>query len=217
MLEEVESSADVDVETGVEYESVEHMIEEAKLLDCDGVVNCTGLGASELCDDNQLIGARGILLHYDRNSCIRRSSVSEGEFGPMRHDANILVEDAPWGSEDMPCYLIVRGDTIVVGGSYLEHDSEPNLRDEERTRLLKNAELVGIDTERSHPIGEWTGFRPYRPTSRCEVDNKYKGATSDINNNNRDIRLVHSYGYGGSGWTVYVGCAKEATQLILGS
>jgi D-amino-acid oxidase len=135
----------------------------------------------------------------------------------MRHDANIMVEDAPWGSEDMPCYLIARGDTIVVGGSYLENDSEPNLRDDERTRLLKNAELVGIDTERSHPIGEWTGFRPYRPTSRCEVDHKYKGATSDINNNNSNIRLVHSYGYGGSGWTVYVGCAKEATQLILGS
>jgi D-amino-acid oxidase len=117
----------------------------------------------------------------------------------------------------MPCYLIARGDTIVAGGSYLENDSEPNLRDDERTRLLKNAELVGIDTERSHPIGEWTGFRPYRPTSRCEVDHKYKGATSDINNNNSNIRLVRSYGYGGSGWTVYVGCAKEATQLILRS
>jgi len=209
MVEEVDSSdADVDIETGIEYESIEHMVDEARKLDCDKIVNCSGLGAADICGDDQLIGARGILLHYDRNNCARRDSIKEGEFGPMIHDANILVEDAPWGSEEMPCYLIVRGNTILVGGSYLEGDSEPSIRESERTKLLKNAELVGIDTKKSQPIGEWTGFRPFRPTSRCEVDDHFDGIQENI-------QLVHSYGYGGSGWTVFVGCAKEATQLLL--
>lgn len=213
MLDEViESGADVDVETGIKYESVEHLMDEANNLSCDGVVNCTGLGSSGLCDDREMIGARGVLHHYDRQNCIRRTSVSEGEFGPMLHDANILVEDAPWGSAERPCYLIVRANTIVVGGSYLEGDTEPNLRPEEHEQLLKNAELLGIDTQLSKLIGNWTGFRPYRPISRCEIDDNYGGPTGAKQNH---IRLVHSYGYGGSGWTVYVGCAKEATRLLL--
>jgi D-amino-acid oxidase len=208
MLEELEGSnkVDVNVETGVEYESVDDMMDEAKRLNCDGVLNCTGLGASKLCNDEQMIGARGVLLHYDRETCIRRSSMNETDLGLMQNDANIMTEDAPWGSGDLPCYLIARGNTIVVGGSYLEGDTETKLRPEERERLLQNAKLVGIDTERTQPVGEWVGFRPYRPTSRCEVDPKHTSS---------DIRLVHSYGYGGSGWTVYVGCAKEATKLLL--
>jgi D-amino-acid oxidase len=206
MLEELQQAADVDVdvETGVEYESVEALVDEAKLLDCTGgVINCTGLGAKRLLPDDPLVAARGILHHYDRKTCVRRSNV-DGV-----NDATILTEDAPWGSEERPCYLIVRGDTIVVGGSYLEGDLEPTIRDEERQQLLQNAELLGIDTQQSKPIGEWTGFRPYRPTSRCELDAQYNGVDNEV-------RLVHSYGYGGSGWTVYVGCAKEATELILG-
>ena len=96
----------------------------------------------------------------------------------------------------------------VVGGSYLEGDSEPGIRKAERDVLLKHAELLGIDTQKTQPIGEWTGFRPYRPTSRCEIDEKYDGI-------DQDVRIVHNYGYGGSGWTVYAGCAREAAELVL--
>ena len=81
-------------------------------------------------------------------------------------------------------------------------------RQAERDVLLKHAELLGIDTQKTQPIGEWTGFRPYRPTSRCEIDEKYDGI-------DEDVRIVHNYGYGGSGWTVYTGCAKEAADLVL--
>lgn len=203
MLQEVKKNAfDVDVENGYEYSSMEEILDHAKSMECDGVVNCTGLGAKALCDDDDLIGARGILLHYDRNTCARLPSIeySDGT------DANILVEDGPWGSEEMPCYMIARGETLVVGGSYLEGDAEPRLREEERQSLLDNATTLGIDTRKTSPVGEWTGFRPYRRTCRLEVDEK----TSQ-----NDIRVVHSYGYGGSGWTIYTGAAKEATELML--
>jgi D-amino-acid oxidase len=204
MLQEVKSKAvDVNVETGIEYESIEHLLEDAKSLGCDGVVNCTGLGAKQLCDDDKLVGARGVLLHYNRQDCVRRQDILYREDG---QDVNILTEDEPWGSEDMPCYTIARGNTIVVGGSYLKGDTEPNLRKDEHTKLLENARLLGIDTEHSSPEGTWAGFRPYRPVSRLELDQDVK---------DKDIRLVHSYGYGGSGWTVYTGAAKEATKLLL--
>jgi len=204
MLEEVKSKgADVNVETGMEYESLEEIVDDAKGLGCDAVVNCTGLGAKELCNDQELVGARGILLHYNRQDCVRREDIAFREDGK---DTNILVEDGPWGSEEMPCYMITRGNTVAVGGSYLEGDTERDIRDDERVKLLENARLMGIDTERTSPVGDWTGFRPFRPMSRLEVDTKFS---------NEGIQMVHSYGYGGSGWTVYVGCAKEATRLLL--
>lgn len=200
MLKEVKSKADVNVETGRDYESMDEILEDAKRLGCDGVVNCTGFGASKICKDDQLISARGMLLHYNRKDCIRRH-----KFGADWLDTNILVEDEPWGSEELPCYQLTRGETIVVGGCYLEGDTEEHLRSEERERLLKNASLMGIDTNQSKPVGEWIGFRPYRKTSRLEIDKE----------NQSTLPVVHSYGYGGSGWTVYVGAAKEATELLL--
>lgn len=205
MLDEVQAHplAQVDVDTGRYYTSLEEMVQDAQDLGCNRVLNATGLGSAEICQDEQLLGARGILLHYDRQECPR---IVEQEDVSLEHDAVICCEDGPWGSDSLPSYLIPRGDVIVAGGSYLEGDAETSIRPEERKRLLENARTLGIDTEQVDPIGQWTGFRPYRAQSRLEVDDMYSKG---------DMRLVHSYGYGGSGWTVYVGCAKDATQLLL--
>jgi D-amino-acid oxidase len=176
-------------------------------LGCDAVVNCTGLGAAKLCHDHKLVGARGILLSFDRKACVRRTAISEGLYGPNKHDAVIMTEEEPWGTDEAPAYMIPRGDSIVVGGSYLEGDTEPSIRPEERERLLRNADQLGIDIDKSTPSSEWTGFRPFRNPVRCEMD-------PDVSNG---VKVVHSYGYGGSGWTVNVGAAKECADILLGT
>jgi D-amino-acid oxidase len=197
----------VNVETGVEFASVPLMQDRAALLGCDTVVNCTGLGAQNICQDDQVTGARGILLQYDRSTCIRRKEIVDGPYGTNIHDA-VIMNETIWGSESMPCYLIPRGDLVVIGGSYLVGDTEISIRDEEREQLLLNASRMGIDTEKSKIAGEWTGFRPFRTQVRCEFDNSFR--------NDGDIAVVHSYGYGGSGWTVFVGAAREVADLVLG-
>lgn len=205
------TNVDVDVETGIYYQSQEELLEEAKGLDCDAVVNCTGLGASELCGDNDMTPARGVLLKYDRKSC-KRLDNSKDETMPLDtasqlNDACIFADEAPWGTPDLPSYMIIRGDDIVIGGTCLMGDNETKVRPEERKRLLENARLLGIDTEACQPKEEWVGFRPYRQEIRCEIDAKYSS--------NEGIRLVHCYGTGGSGWTIYTGLSKEATRLVL--
>jgi D-amino-acid oxidase len=202
---------DVNVDTGIYYDSISQVIDEAKNLGCDAVVNCTGLGSSVLCQDKEMIGGRGVLLMYDRETCVRLQHPTDGNpllAAPFEQvkDACILVEAGPWGSEEFPTYMIPRADTIIVGGSYLEGDTEPSIRPQERERLLENARILGIDTSRCQPKGEWVGFRPYRKVTRCEADS--------IHSTN-EIRFVHCYGTGGSGWTVYTGVAKEATRLVL--
>ena len=190
--------ADVNVNTGKEFVSLDEMVQEAAEHDCDAIVNCTGLGSQSLCEDEQLQGARGILYHYDRN-CPRWTDPR------MVNDAVLGADDPPWG-DDQPCYMIPRGDVIVIGGSYLLGDVEDGIRVNEHSRLEQNAHLLGIDTKLAKPVAEWTGFRPYRPGVRLEVDSQF-GVSEGI-------KVVHNYGHGGSGWTVYVGAAKEVARLL---
>jgi D-amino-acid oxidase len=211
LLQQVQqSAADVDVETGEYMESIEHMIDTAKTLGCNTIINCTGLGAAQISgcesdEDPDLTGARGILLQYDRTSCVRRSQVDLN--GTQKKDTLIMIDEGPWGSDDMPCYLIPRGDQIVVGGSYLPGDTESSIRPKERERLLSNAHRLGIDVDQCAPQSEWTGFRPKRSAGvRCEADPRHLNGL---------VKVLHNYGHGGSGWTINVGTAKECLDILL--
>mmetsp|Transcript_16110 Transcript_16110/g.24341 ORF Transcript_16110/g.24341 Transcript_16110/m.24341 type:complete len:386 (+) Transcript_16110:108-1265(+) len=204
MLREIQNhknTAYLNVETNQYYRSIDEIANIAKTLDCDAVVNCTGLGSRELCQDDLVVGARGILLHFDRKKSIRTFKRSDNS--PLTNDAVILVEEGPWGNESHPCYLIPRGDVLVVGGTYLEGDDNKSITPQERELLLEKAQILGIDVKASPPIGEWVGFRPSRKIAKCEVDKSVS-----------DLQIVHSYGYGGSGWTVSVGVAKETAKLL---
>lgn len=190
MLEQVcKDAEDVNVETDEEYKSIGHMCEVARSLDCDTLVNCTGLGAKELMGDDELVGARGILHLYDRATCVRHSEVREGPYGDNKNDAIIMTEEGPWGSETLPAYLIPRADKVLVGGSYLEGDMEETISDEENERLRSNADRLGIDISVSKPIDQWTDFRPCPPKARCDLN---PDESTD------GLRVFHSYGYGGS-------------------
>lgn len=201
MLDEISShpfTEDINVEMDRGgYSSLEEIVEDAHTLGCNMVFNCTGMGSSKLCNDESLVPGRGILLHYDR-SCAR--SISDET---LLHDTAILTEDGPWASPTDPVYIIPRGDVFVVGGSYYEGDVGGSLSDNEKKRLIENASLMGIDTAASSPVQEWVGFRPARPTVRMEIDE-----------NISSLRMVHSYGHGGSGWTAYIGVAKDSVALL---
>jgi D-amino-acid oxidase len=204
MLDEIKSNPlleDLNIEMDKGYSSLEEMVEDAKILGCDSVVNCTGLGAGAICNDSNLFGGRGALLHYDR-SCLRR----EYSGHDLKHDACILTEEGDWGTSVEPCYMIPRGDILVVGGSYKEQSHKQTIENDERKRLEKNAWTLGVDTDKVESTNEWVGWRPCRSVVRAEVENSIDTA---------NIKVVHSYGVGGSGWTVFSGLAKEAVRLLL--
>jgi len=202
MLKEIqEHPLAIDVDVDIEgYESMKEMVEDATANGCDAVVNCTGLGSSKLCDDDSLIGGRGILLNYERG-CARKLADES-----MTHDAAILTEDGPWGSSTNPAYIIPRGDVFVVGGTYYEGGKEATLKDDEREQLVQNASILGIDTTVASPVGEWAGFRPVRKTVRMEIDEELSVQSG--------VKVLHSYGHGGSGWTVYAGVAKDSVKML---
>jgi glycine/D-amino acid oxidase-like deaminating enzyme len=211
MMQRSASDTDiVPIETGYSFNTIEDMAHHAKTLNCSFVMNCTGLGSSYLCNDSSIQGGRGILLHYDRNNCHRRLD----SYPDNDQDVAIFVEDAPWASSNEACYIIPRGNVLLVGGSFkLVHsiETDPRLGSEERNRLLQNARYLGIDTSRTKPVHEWIGYRPWRPTVRVEKEYLYSDGCQE------GIPVIHNYGHGGSGWTVFVGAVHEAINLALTS
>lgn len=193
LLEEGGAALDVQVETGRYYQSLSELQEVARDYDCAAVVNCTGMGSRSLVPDPTLIPARGVLLHFDRPERTPR-------------DVILTVEKEPWGGETDPAYVIPRGSVVVVGGTYLEGDEETMVRPEERQKIFKNAQLFGINVDQLQ--GEKVGFRPYRSPVRCEFD-------SNFLSHNNNVPIFHSYGFGGSGWTVFAGAAKECVNQII--
>ena len=189
------------------FNTISEVINEAKRLNCDTIVNCTGLGSMTLCNDKSLMSGRGALLYYDRYNCPRRFANSLNI-----NDCAITAEDPPWGSDKLPCYMIPRGNKIAIGGTYLEGNYDKTISSKEKEWLERNAWLLGIDTSRienTNNVEEWVGFRPVRkPNVRVEIDEEYY-------DNKDDIRIIHNYGHGGSGWTTFVGVAKDVLELVL--
>lgn len=196
---------DVNVNMEKEYTSISEMVEDAKRLGCDSVINCTGFGAQSLCNDDSLFGGRGVLHHYDRETCIWRND-HEFNTNVNQNDVAILTEDGEWGTANHPSYIIPRGKKLCVGGTYLENDTEMSIRETEHSLMKRNAWNLGINTKDSDVVGNWVGWRPCRkPSVRLEIEEK------------QGVKVVHSYGHGGSGWTVFVGVAKDTVKLLLES
>ena len=182
----------VDISESNPYPSPSSVLASASDLSCTYVINCTGL--STLLSDPALIPARGVLQYYKRPPSFRTC---------------ILVDDGPVGSSTHPVYAIPRGDLVAVGGTYLENDTETEVREEEREMLELNAStLLPGYPDGWEKVGEWAGFRPVRE------EGVKIGVNEDLTKDG--VTWIDNYGHGGSGWTVAEGCADDVGKIIKG-
>lgn len=151
----------------------------------DAVVNCTGLGARELCGDTQVEAVRGQVLRF-----------AGPEASSLR---DVWIDD----TRPRPGYLIPRGTDLIAGGSADRGDErlESDPRDTEAI-LAAACEAFPVLRGRT-PAQVAVGLRPYRPTVRLERELRADGRI-----------LVHDYGHGGSGYTIAWGCAEEVAGLL---
>lgn len=111
----------------------------------DVVINCSALGARELCNDEQIIPVRGQV----------------GLLSPV-DNMNIYLDN------EKPLYIVPRKDAVIIGGTYEEgvelEETEPATIE----RLLQNAYNTFPILKEQKVLGNWAGLRPYRPTVRVE-------------------------------------------------
>lgn len=101
---------------------------------------------------------------------------------------------------EQPFYIVPRQDVTIIGGTYEEEVWEIKTEPYIIKGLYQEAASLFPHLEQSPLIGSWSGLRPFRKEIRIE---KEPGKN-----------IIHTYGHGGSGFTLTGGCAEEVVNLI---
>jgi D-amino-acid oxidase len=116
------------------------------------VVNCTGLGAKELCHDADLQAMRGQILRcqkMDIPSCA--DSTKKGALS----------------------YVINRSEDCVIGGTDYENDWNTQVEKSDTQLITQRLMTLGLSQEAPKIIEEIVGLRPKRSAVRFEFDETY--------------------------------------------
>jgi D-amino-acid oxidase len=123
-------------------------VESLQDLEGEVVVNCVGLGAIELCDDEEVKPARGQIIFIEQNPGI----------GHFDQQPETLT------------YTIPRTNVTVLGGTAQVGDWGLEIRDEDNELILSKVEAIWPDLDRSKIVGGTVGLRPSRSEVRLEEE-----------------------------------------------
>lgn len=153
------------------------------------VVNCTGSGARDLAPDQGLRVYRGQVVVAEN------PGVTEFFIG-LPDAATELV------------YLFPHGDILVLGGTEVADDWNPQPIPAVAERIVRDCAAVDSRVTGARVLGHRVGLRPFRPRVRLEAEPP--GAADP----RTGPAVVHNYGHGGAGITLSWGCAREAAALV---
>ncbi len=126
-------------------------LEEAAKLD-ELVINCTGLGAKKLCNDNALQPMRGQILRCKKM-------------------------DIPSGADSTKkgalSYIINRSTDCVIGGTDYLDDWNLQVEQSDTDIIIDRLLANGLSQQKPEIIEEIVGLRPKRHEVRFEFDNTY--------------------------------------------
>jgi D-amino-acid oxidase len=152
--------------------------------ECPIVVNCTGLGARELCQDSDLHPVSGQLVKIRLNNI----------------ENVIFVGNRP----ERTAYIIPQSSYTILGGTYFVDDWRTDIDGDETIAILErcNELCPTLQVTEKDVIGGSRALRPARSRIRLEHQAVSKG------------HLIHNYGQGRSGFSLAYGCAGTVVQLI---
>ena len=101
-------------------------------------------------------------------------------------------------------YMFPHGDTILLGGTNDEGNSDKDPKIEVAERILAGCCAIEPRLRGAEILGHRVGLRPCRPEVRLEAEPLGGGV------------LWHNYGHGGAGISLSWGCAAEITAAIAG-
>ncbi|MFE5582861.1 FAD-dependent oxidoreductase [Kitasatospora sp. NPDC056531] len=148
------------------------------------VVNASGLGARQLCEDPALRPVRGQLVLV-RNPGLR---------------ASLRIQDDPAGYT----YVHPRSRDVVLGGTFEEEDWGLGSDPETAAAILARCAVHVPELREAEIIGHPVGLRPDR-RGGVRLEAGAAGAAG--------TPVVHNYGHGGAGVTLSWGCADDAAEL----
>ena len=152
----------------------------------DLVVNCTGLGSSDLVGDNHLTPFFGQTVSLDA-PWLKNYIALEGT---SVNDENYIL-------------ITPRSNDVLVGGVSIANRSSCDVDEALSTKMLEDAYKLVPSLKYAKVLGAWTGLRPCREKIRLEFERLTSG-----------LAVVHNYGHGGNGVNYSWGCATEVRDMI---
>ncbi|XP_077291492.1 D-amino acid oxidase 2 [Arctopsyche grandis] len=113
---------------------------------------------------------------------------------------HVLLDESDDGN-----YIIPNTDTVVLGGTHQENDFNTNICKEDSKFIRQGCEHIVPGLKNIETLFEWVGLRPGRDSVRLE---------SGSMRNNKSKLIIHNYGHGGSGVTLFWGCAREVVDIL---
>jgi D-amino-acid oxidase len=114
------------------------------------VVNCTGLGARELCDDEELFPIRGQLVRVQDPGL-----------------AAVILDERTDGEIT---YVVPRGDDVVLGGTSEVGDDDLSVRPEATASILARCIALAPSLAGAPVVAQVVGLRPGRSSVRLEAE-----------------------------------------------
>ena len=114
------------------------------------VVNCTGLGARELCDDREVFPIRGQLVRVQDPGL-----------------AAVILDERTAGEIT---YLVPRGDDVVLGGTSEVGDEGLDVRPDATAAILARCTALAPALAGAAVVAHVVGLRPGRSTVRLEAE-----------------------------------------------
>ena len=171
------------------------------------VVNCTGSGARDLASDQAVRVFRGQVVVAEN------PGVTEFFIGLPDAKTELV-------------YLFPHGDILVLGGTEVADDWNPQPVPGVAERILRDCAAIDPRVAGARVLGHRVGLRPFRPRVRLEAEppgaaqaEPPSAAQAGPPGTARaglesGPAVVHNYGHGGSGVTLSWGCAREAAALV---
>jgi len=156
----------------------------AELDSYDVIVNCSGLGAQQLCQDNKVVPIRG----------------------------QVTKVRAPWLKTafyaDYDTYIIPGFHGVVTLGGTRQYESyNLNVNKYDTIDIRERCENLVPSLAGAEVVREAVGLRPHRSSVRVETEGIH-GADGNV------VKCVHNYGHGGYGVTTSPGTALYAVKLV---
>ena len=168
----------------------------------DGVINATGLGAKGFCESKDVYPVGRAIMRIANSDTDDFQNLDEAYLMPTQTDPDTQ-------QHSRTVFLVPRGDEILIIGSIVETNNKTldlTKDSHEVETMRKRARTFLPSLNGAHPIPQYPmpgGLRPFSTKSAKVKAEEISG-----------LKLVHNYGHGGSVWTMAVGCARAAVDLL---
>jgi D-amino-acid oxidase len=147
---------------GIGVDVVQHTVTSLDDVDSPVIINTSGLGARELCNDESVVAVRGRVVVLKQNGLERFSGSEAGAW---------------------PAHVFPREHDIVVGGTYEVDNEDIEASNDFDNEIVARATLLEPAIHGAARITAKSGFRPSRPTVRLETE--VRGGKTIVHNYGR--------------------------------